>query len=326
MRHRTVDGLKRSLRCACLSLALAAGVAPAAAFAAQPRPPAGKKAPDARAPAKKETMDDDTAVVMLVVLGALVVLGGGGVVAWKLLSASGGGSGKGDGRPPEPILPERKHDWEMRLAEPQEAAMLRGIQAYRDGGHSLYLSHGDALITFYDRRMLVSLHRVTDAFLAAGPAAEADPVGVMRSMLDGFAAAEGPGALHIQKGWYAPPIDGLDAQRFTDLCHDTLTRPQPYIEGTQGSSADEGSGSMTLNVEVGGPLNTLCVDLRRALGPVQQARAAQPGAPLIELLRPVLQAMARGELPGAMWTRGGATPAEIDLVTRVVATSAARAA
>jgi hypothetical protein len=62
------------------------------------------------------------------------------------------------------------------------------------------------------------------------------------------------------------------------------------------------------------------------LGPVSQARAAQPGAPLIELVRPVLQGMARGQIPGGMWTRGGATPAEIDLVTRIVATSAPRAA
>jgi hypothetical protein len=214
----------------------------------------------------------------------------------------------------------------MRLAEPQEAAMLRGLQAYRDGGHSLYLSQSDALIYSYEPTMLVSMHRVSEAFLAAGPGGETDPIGTMRSILDGFAASEGPGVLHTRKGWYAPPIDGLDHKRFSDVCYDGLTRPQPYIEGTQGSGADENNGWMYVKVEVGSPLNTFCVDVRRVLAPVQQARAAQPGAPLIELVRPVLQAMARGELAGGMWTRGSATPAEIDLVTRIVATSAVRPA
>jgi hypothetical protein len=126
----------------------------------------------------------------------------------------------------------------------------------------------------------------------------------MRSVLDGMAAAEGPGVLHTQKGWYAPPIDGLDNDKFTSVCFATLTRPQPYIEGTQGASSDDGNGNMTVNVEVGGPLNTLCIDLRRVLPLVHRARAAQPGAPLIEMVRPVLQGMARGEIPGGMWTRG----------------------
>ena len=56
-----------------------------------------------------------------------------------------------------------------------------------------------------------------------------------------------------------------------------------------------------------------------------QARAARPGDPLIELVRPVLRAMCRGEIPGGMWMRGAGTPAEIDLVERIVATSAPRA-
>jgi hypothetical protein len=245
-------------------------------------------------------------------------------VAWRLLSGGSSGEGKGDGRPPEPILPERTQDWEMRLSVEQENAMLRGIQAYRDSGHSLYLSHSDALIHFYEPRMLVSLHHLTDLFMAAGPAGLADPVGLMRSVLDGCVAAESPGVLHLRKDWYTSPIDGLDFLKFTNLCYDTLTCPQPYIEGTQGSSSDENSGNMTVKVEVGGPLNTFCVDLRRVLPLVQEARRMRPSDPLIELVRPVLQGMCRGDIPGGMWTRGGALEPERELVTRIVATSAPR--
>jgi hypothetical protein len=81
---------------------------------------------------------------------------------------------------------------------------------------------------------------------------------------------------------------------------------------------------MTLNVQVGGPLNTFCVDLRRVVALVQQAHTARPSDPIAEMVRPVLQGMCRGEIAGGMWTRGGATPAEIDLVTRIVATAAPR--
>ena len=62
---------------------------------------------------------------------------------------------------------------------------------------------------------------------------------------------------------------------------------------------------MTLNLQVGGPMNTFCVDLRRALLPaVRQARQAQPDAALIGL---ALEAM---RLPARMWTWGSASDAE----------------
>jgi len=290
-------------------------------LAASPLPAFG--APKGSAKPDKAPMSDGSAVGMLALLG-LVAIGGGGVLVMRMRSGRKGG--KGDGRAPEPILAQRKYDWELRLTPEQENAMLQGVQAYRDGGHSLYLSHSDGLITFYEPRMLVSLHRLTDAFLSAGPAAMTDPPGVVRNILGGLTTHESPGSLHLQKGWYAAPIDGLDHVKFTNLCYDALTRPKPYIEGTQGSSADENSGSMTLNVEVGGPMNTFCVDLRRVLLATHEARRARPTEPLIDLVRPVLQAMSRGAMPGAMWTRGGASGAEVDVVTRVVATSQARAA
>ena len=321
--YAPVTPVRNALRLAALCLSLAAA-APAVVLAAPPAPSAKPKAPAAKPPAK-ETMSDGDAIVMLAILGGVVVIGGGGFVAFRLLSGGKGGEGKGDGRPPEPILPERTHDWELRLSVEQENAMLRGIQAYRDTGHSLYLSHRDALITFYEpSRMLVSIHHLTDLFLAAGPAALPDPMGLMRSVLDGCVASESKGVLHLRQGWYTTPVDGLDAETFTRLCHDVLTCPQPYIEGTQGSSSDDKSGSVTVNVEVGGPLNTLCVDLRRVLPLVQEARRTRPSDPLIELLRPVLQGMCAGAIPGGMWTRGGALPPELDLMNRIIATSASR--
>lgn len=313
--------MKRALLTACLAVALTGGAAP---VLAQPKAPA-KKPADAKPPAKpankpppRKEEDDNTVYIIVGVIGGLVILGGGGLIVYKLVSSSGSGGG-GDGRPPEPILPQRKHDWELRMSEPQEAAMLRGIQAWRDSGHSLYLSHDDALITHYEPTMLVSLHRVTDAFLAAGHAAEQDATGTMRATFEAFAAAEGPGVLHTRKTWYMPAIDGLDHQAFTDLCYDTLTNPDPYVEGSQGSSADENNGHLTVKIAHGGPLNTFCVDLGRVLPLVQQARTGRPTGPLVELVRPVLRAMVRGEIPGGMWTRGGATPAEIDLVCRMIA-------
>src|SRR5262249_53914582 len=130
----------------------------------------------------------------------------------------------------------------------------------------------------------------------------------------GMAAAESQGVLHLRKDWYASPIDGLDYLGFTRLCHDLLTCPQPYIEGTQGSYSDENSGCVTVNVAVSGPMSTFCVDLRRVVPLVQQARAARPSEPLNDAIRPVLQGMCRGEIPGGMWTRGSGTPAEVDLM------------
>jgi len=309
--------MKSSFRIAALSLSILAASAPAAVFAGPtPKPP--QKAP--AHPEAKQPVSDGQAVLMLALLGGAGVIAGGIFVAKRMRPG-----GKGDGRPPEPILAERKHDWELRLTPEQESAMLQGVQAYRDGGHSLYLSHGDALITFYEPRMLVSLHRLTDAFLAAGAAAVTDPIAVVRGILDGFVASEPAGVLHLQKGWFGAPVDGLDHLKFTNLCYDALTRPQPYIEGSQGSSSDENSGALTLNVQIGGPMNTFCADLRRVLPVVQQGRQAQPSAPLIDLVRRALQAMCKGELPGGMWTRGAATDAEKELVVRMVATSAARA-
>ena len=321
--------MRKTLVSACVAAAFALGAAPAPA--AQPKPPAGKKAPAAKpapkkpkAPTKKKKDEyDETSLIVLVLVGGIIVLGGGGLIAWKLLG-SGGRKAKGDGRAAEPILAQRTFDWELRMTEPQEAAMLRGIQAYRDNGHSLYLSHDDALITHYEPTMLVSLHRVTDAFLSAGPAGESDPVGTVQRILDSFAATEGPGVLHTRKEWYMPPIDGLDHQGFTDVCYDTLANPQPYIEGSQGSSADENNGNVTLKIGNGGPVNTFCVDLGRVLGPVQEARTQQPSARLADLVRPVLMGMARGEVGGGMWTRGGASPPEVDLVCRMIAAGAPR--
>lgn len=304
------------------------GVAPI--VAAQPKPPAGKKAPDAKppakdpkAPAKKPPADDDnTLLIVLVVVGGVVVLGGGGLVVWKLVGSGGGG--KGDGRAKEQLVAQRKHDWELRMTDVQEAALLRGIQAYEDSGHSLYLSHDDALITFYEPTMIVSLHRVTDAFLAAGPAAGADPVGFAKSTFDAFAAAEGPGVLHTRDGWYMPPIDNLDHNGFTDLCFDTLSNPQPYIEGSQGAYADENKGYIHVKLQADGPMNIFCADLGRVLALVHQARQSQPGAPLVNLVRPVLQGMARGEIAGGMWSRGAASPLELDLVCRFIAAGSPR--
>lgn len=312
--------MRSLLRFATFSLFLAAS-APLTALAAPPSKPPQKPPTQT---AGKEPMSDSQAVLILALLGGAALVGG--VVF--LVKRMGGGSsaGKGDGRPPEPILPERKYDWELLLSPDQENALLRGVQAYRDGGHSLYLNHSDALITFYDPRMLVSVHRLTEVFLAAGAAAVADPVTAVKGILDGFVASEGPGVLHLRTGWYDAPIDGLDYRKFSDLCYDALTRPQPYLEGSQGSSADENSGSMTLNLQVGGPMNTVCVDLRRLLPATRQGRQAQPGAALIDLVRPVLQAMCKGEMPGAMWTRGSASDAEKDLIVRMVATSAQRTA
>ena len=123
--------------------------------------------------------------------------------------------------------------------------MLRGgLQAHRNGGHGLHLNHGDAHITSFEPRLLVWLHRLTDEVLAAGPGVVTDPVEALKGILDRFVASEPAGVLHLQKGWYTAPVDGLDHMKLTCLCHDTLTRPQPRIEGTQGSSADENSGAV----------------------------------------------------------------------------------
>lgn len=330
---------KRSIRRTCLVAALTAAGVPALAAAqtparsravqqrsapttapAKPAPaPAAAQGPAAQAPADAPTAEGGgTGLIVLVAIGGLVLLGGG-FLAWRMVSGGGGG------RREDPLLPERKHDWELKLTEEQERALLKGIEAFRDGGQSLLFYHREAMIRFYGPNALVSMHKVSDAFLAAGPAGMADPAGTVRSLLQGLLAGESPGVLRLKDDWYAPPIDGLDNLQFTNLCYDVLTCPRPYLDGTQGSGCDEGTGVMELHLEVGAPLNTFCVDLSRVLAEVHKARAARPGDPLIELVRPVLRAMCRGEIPGGMWMRGAGTPAEIDLVERIVATSAPRA-
>ena len=119
----------RTLRAACLAVALAAGAAfPTGVALAQPKPPAPKKAPapapSAKPPAKpdnkpppKKEEDDNTLIIVLAIVGGVVILGGGGLIVWKLVSG-GGGSGKGDGRPPAermadevgPGTPDRVHE------------------------------------------------------------------------------------------------------------------------------------------------------------------------------------------------------------------------
>jgi hypothetical protein len=313
--------MRKILASAFLATAVAFSAAPVAV--AQTKAPAKKKAPAAK-PAKKPKAPtkgskneyDETSLVVVVIIGGVIVLVGGSLIAWRLLRS--GGKAKG-GSKEEPILPQRRFDWELRMTEPQEAALLRGVQAYRDNGHSLFFNHEEALITHYEPTMLVSLHRLTDAFLSADPTGQSDPVAVVQRILDGFAATEGPGVLHTRSEWYMPPIDNLDHQGFTDVCYDTLTNPEPYVEGSSGSYADENGGYLTVKIDNGGPLNTFCVDLGRVLGPVQEARAQQPSARLADLVRPVLGQMARGEKAGGMWTRGAASPPEVDLVCRMIA-------
>lgn len=311
----------RRLARACLLVSLAspavALAAPAAKPSAAPAAPASKPAAGDKSDKadKKEPMSDSSAILMLVGLGALGLIGGGIFVATKVM---------GGKREPDPIKPERTNDWELRLSEPQEAAMLKGVETYRDAGHSLYLSHSDAVIYFYGRRMIVSLHKMTDDFIAAGAAAQNDPIGVVKTILDGYAANESSGVLHLSDDWYATPFEGLDNQKFTDVCYDALTNPQPYIEGSQGSGSDEGSGNIYVKIDIAGPGNMFSVDLRRVLAAAHNARAAGRSEPLIDLVRPILSSMVRGEAPGGMWTRGGASEIEKDLVLRMIASSVVR--
>jgi hypothetical protein len=299
--------MRRSL--AVLLVALSSVLATTALAAKPPpaKPPATTPAPH------KEAMSDSAAIGIIL----LLLVGGGIFVAVRLV----GSKKKGDGRPKEPIAPLRTHDWELSMTEEQERALLRGVEAYRDAGHGLYFSHADAMIYCYEPPMLVSVHALAKGFLASGPAGMSDPIGTVGGLFRGYEAGTSEGALRTRKGWYTAPVDGADASKFASWCHDALTRPRPYIDGSQGSGSDENNGWVYAHLEVGGPKNTLFVDLGQVLAQLQQARASRPGDATFELLRPILSAMSQGRAPGATWSRGAATPAEAERLGQIIATA-----
>ncbi len=289
------------------------------AVSAAARPPQ----PPRPAPARHEASSSSAGVVVGLAAGLLVI---GGLALTGVLLARRPRRARGDGRAPERLVAARTHDWEMVLDIERENALLRGVEAYRDAGHSLYLAASDAMLYLYEPRRIVSLYLLAHDFLGAGPAAVADPAAVVRRLLDSYVAAESAGVLHLQEGWYGAPVDGLDAAKFTSLCYDLLSQHRPDVSETHGSGSDDKSGLVYLHVAAGAPMNTFCVDLGRLLASVRAARLARPSAPLADLVRPLLLAMSQGQMLGAIWTREPVSASERAVLGRIAASPLVNAA
>jgi hypothetical protein len=312
--------------------AAAPPTAPPAPPPAAQAPPPARPAPPAPASsgAPDSTKSDDkggigTTIAALFILGLLIAVAVGIAAVFFRIRARLR-AGKGDGRPLEPLVAERRYDWEMRLSPEQENALLRGLDVVHAGGQSMYVSMSDGVMYLYSPRRIVSLYRLGQEFVGRGPAALTDPAGVVKELIASFNASESPGVLHLNEGWYRTPVDGLDADKFTSLCADILTRYVPGLPSNAGSGSDDKVGSIYVHLELDAPKNTLSIDLGRLLPSIVAARQSGRTESLGALVRPVLVAMSQGQMPGAMWVREPVTDAERQMVEQTVMAPEAAAA
>lgn len=140
---------------------------------------------------------------------------------------------------------ERKWAWELVLTEEQEQALMTGLEAYDDD--STVFPHREAgVLHVYEPSMLVSLFLLTEQFAAMGPAALSDPAGAVHHLITRAGQAETGGVLHLDDGWMAEPVDGMDKYDFTGHMM-TATHAQA-VDGGIGGYGDEDSGYGMLTV------------------------------------------------------------------------------
>ncbi|RYE82743.1 MAG: hypothetical protein EOO75_20245, partial [Myxococcales bacterium] len=113
-------------------------------------------------------------VIALGLLGVLIVLGLVGFVVLRVVQK------KDDSEyAKNKFVPARRWGWEAGLSEADEAALLRGLEAWEKGDRSLYLGHEEGTMTLYlpGRQVLVSLWLLGERVRGLGAAGQ-DPAAV----------------------------------------------------------------------------------------------------------------------------------------------------
>ncbi|MEU6787964.1 hypothetical protein ABZ912_52980 [Nonomuraea angiospora] len=144
---------------------------------------------------------------------------------------------------------ERKWAWELILDDEQERAFMAGLEAY-DEESTVYPHREAGALRVYDPSMMISLFLLAEQFAAMGPQALADPAGAVRHLIGSAARSESGGVLHLDDGWMAEPVDGMDKYDFTSAMM-SATHAQG-VDGGVGGYGDEdgGYGMLTVLVEM----------------------------------------------------------------------------
>jgi len=196
---------------------------------------------------------------------------------------------------------ERHHDWEKKLSEADEEALLGGLENWRDAGHDLVLYHEGGKIDVFQPSMVVSLYALADAF-----AKERDVAKIM----NGYAAHEAHGAaMHLP--------ESFSDKGFAAFAADVLS--EPSVEGVERAGTDELRGVMDVGVKSGGPTNTVAFDLGRLKAAVAKLREDDEKTAEKELVRRALTAVLDSDgdtkSDGVLWMRAP-TEAERHVVRR----------
>ena len=199
------------------------------------------------------------------------------VVAWRGRSRE----------PVESLKAERRHDWEKRLTEPQEEALLAGVTRFRSAGHDLILYHEGAKLDVYEPPMVASLYALTDAFHHEGDAAK---------ILERWAAHEQPGALHLRAGY-------VDQSNLAKVARDLVADRSGEIAGIEHTAADELRGVVEYGVRAGGAMNIVAIDLARVDDQVKRVREEDDKTPWNEIVCSVLAALVARDTDGVLWMR-----------------------
>lgn len=196
----------------------------------------------------------------------------------------------------ERLHAERNHDWEKQISEADEEQLLAGLEKWRDSGHDFVLYHEGGKIDVFQPSMVVSLYALADAFRK-----ERD----VGKIMDGYAAQESKGAMHLP-ATYADPA-------FARLAADALS--EPSVQGVERAGTDELRGVIDLGVKADGPMNTVAFDLGRLKSAVAALRETDEKSSDRELVRRSLTAAIERGTDGVLWMR---TPSsgELDVVRR----------
>jgi hypothetical protein len=274
----------------------------------------------------------DGVLIALGGLGVLVVLG---LVAFAVLRMV---QKKGDSDyEKNKFIPLRKWGWELALGEAEEAALLRGLQAWEGENKSLYLGHDEGTMTLYlpGRQVLVSLFLLADRFRALG--AGADPAAVGR-LVDELSAQEQPGVIAFSGSWFAVgTLDGMDHDAFLSKVRGVLTAGfDQGLPGSNGWYSDENYGRIDLRlvVEPSAEMqqlqaagryeemsaaeskvkNVFLLNVGPLVGRYQRLRSEQPSLGPEDAIRTLLVDLLASPSPEHTWSRGQPPPTEAALL------------
>lgn len=174
----------------------------------------------------------------LIVLGVIVALVVAGALWWRFRDPL-----RGDDY--DNFAVRRQWDWEHRLSEAEETALMAGLRA--NGSVFVHDDYGVLLVRHPP--MLISLYVLADRFRALGPSAMNDPVSGVRHLISQAGAGESGGVLHLRENWLPGEVDGMDKYGFRDAM--SVAMMNPAIEGSEGSYAHEDYGYGILVVHAG---------------------------------------------------------------------------